>query len=167
MAVLMVADSALKPTTAAKRVVKGIGDTHLRRLQVKWKMFGQELLAAAAEKRAAELRRAKERRISQASQDMPIPRASASMFQNWPIIDPSLAETLRTFTELPGIKAMRELQESLQASPLMKLMETLRESPLTKMLQEIRQPAWLESFRCIDRQNQELRRLCGGGWPTD
>lgn len=47
---LLAQHNAMKPTTAFKRSIKGIDGSHLRRLQVKWKLSGQEYLAAARQR---------------------------------------------------------------------------------------------------------------------
>ena len=47
---LLAAKKAKTPRAAMRRVVKGIGDSHLRRLQAKWKDQGEALLAAARDR---------------------------------------------------------------------------------------------------------------------
>lgn len=46
---LLIANPALRPSTAMRRAVRNIGDSHLRRLQGKWQRDGACLLAEAAE----------------------------------------------------------------------------------------------------------------------
>lgn len=64
---LLLAEPKLKPTTAMKRVVYGIGDNQLRRLQDKWKV-GKDCLLAEARERAREHARQAEARRKAAEQ---------------------------------------------------------------------------------------------------
>lgn len=50
---LLIANTSLRPSTAMRRAVRNIGDSHLRRLQGKWKRDGAHLLAEAAERARA------------------------------------------------------------------------------------------------------------------
>src|SRR3546814_6510390 len=53
MADIMVANPAMRPTTAMRRAIDKPGPSVVRRLQVKWKAGSAEYLAAARARRAA------------------------------------------------------------------------------------------------------------------
>jgi hypothetical protein len=141
MADLMVADPTLKPTTAAKRVVRGISASVLRRLQVKWQTMGTELLEAA---------RARSRQATY-MQDAPlenrIPAGPLGEHTFMPAVreaaDSSWAKAAREAANSPWAKAMREAANS----PWAKAMREAANSPWAKAVQEAANSPWAKAAR--------------------
>jgi hypothetical protein len=131
---LMVADPALKATTAAKRIVKNISTAHLRRLQVKWKSSDRQRLTAAGE-RARQQEHVRTRQTAAVSPH----KEYGSVFDrmmglNRAIDGLSWMKDLQAMQELPFMKQMRAIQ-AIQNPPWMQHMRAMQDSPLMKQIQ--------------------------------
>ncbi len=127
MADLLVATPGLKPTTAMRRVVTRIGDSHLRRLQDKWRVHGARLLAEADRRRQEQAETAA--RDATARRSRPTSPAAAydqtAGLMNRIPRDRNLARLV----DFPAATALRDMLDS----PMMRQIRQIQDSPMMRL----------------------------------
>lgn len=134
MAELMAEDPTLRATAAIRRVVTSPGDSHIRRLQVKWKAEGRQLLEGARAKRALREKLEQERRTAAfrsriREEHEQIARNVSAMLGT----ESSALRLARQMAESPTIRAAYELYNS----PSMKAARELYDSPSARLAREM------------------------------
>jgi uncharacterized protein (DUF1330 family) len=175
MADLIASDSSVRPTTAIRRILSTPNDADLRRLQVKWKESGQDLLAQARARRDARIEAdRRQRRIAfeqrlKASQDRIAESISAitggySAFRAArDLYDNPAMKTARDLYNSPALKAARDLYDSpamrtardLYDNPAMKAARDLYESPAMRAAREFENSATMQVYRELMRRRLE------------
>jgi hypothetical protein len=143
---LILADPALTPTAAIKKVVPEWTDTITRRLRGKWKAQSEALLEQA-----------RERREQRALRDAAYGTSSGTLGGI-----PSGASLLH-FLNSPAYRWMREiennpvfkLQRELANNPLIRMQRELANNPAVRMMREIQNNPAVR----FAREQQRLRRL--------
>lgn len=136
---LLLSEPSLRPTTAMKRVKPKLTQAETRRLQAKWKLSADALMAEAKERAVRDRVRstsarapsnlgamAEFTRAVRALQDDPITRAVRDA-QNSPAM-----KAMREFHDSPAMRAIREYQNS----PMMRAMREFQESPMMRALRD-------------------------------
>jgi hypothetical protein len=161
----LVANDGMRPTTAMKRCVKGIGATHLRRLQVKWKLDGARLRAAALQR--AEARSAAERAAAQPAARGALPATRGRSLEDAirtlnaihesPVL--ALHGRLQDLVDPPFVRRMREMDAMLRGianSPAIQAAQRLAESPAMRAMRAITEAPLAKE---AERMNQLMRAI--------
>ena len=143
----LVAHPGMKPTTAMKRSVRGIQPSHLRRLQVKWKVDSEGLRTEARQ-------RVQEREEARTRADVAT-RSTTGLSQRAitiaGLMDP-LQRMMRDIANSPLQRMMRDIANS----PLQRMMRDIENSPLQRMMRDIENSPLWRMMR--DIENSPLRR---------
>jgi hypothetical protein len=134
MAELIAGDAHLKPTTAIKRVLPAPNHAEIRRLQVKWKADGPQLLAAAIARRQ-ERYEASRRRQSEAFWLRVRAQQEEAMNALSSAVCGSLG-TMRTVRELLDTPEIR-LASEMANSPEARLAREMYNSPEARLAREM------------------------------
>lgn len=146
MADIMVANPAMRPTTAMRRAIDKPGPSLVRRLQVKWKAGSAEYLAAAHARRAAASAPVPARRVSAAYS----PRMSRQLMQAQRKMQEALGPGLQAAQAMmtsPAMLAAQEAARRLQESPAMRALEEYRNSPTMRALEEYQNSPTMRAIR--------------------
>jgi hypothetical protein len=144
MAELMAEDSKLRATTAIRRILKAPGESDIRRLQVKWKAVGPQLLAGALAKRKLRRELEQERRTAAfrnriKEQHEQIARDVSAMLG----LDSPALRLARQMADSPALRAAWELYDS----PAMKAAREFYDSPAAQLAREIAESPALRAAR--------------------
>ena len=177
---LLAANPRLKPTTAMKRVRCELSESHKRRLQVKWKIQRDRLLAEAITRKnlrsdapAAVSVPARRRRASSihrgshlssyrhgnpAGEAIRQLRQSSAMEAMRQVQQGTLMEAMRQLQQSPAMEAIRQLQQS----PGMEAIRQLQQSPAMEAIRQLQQSPAMEAIRQLQQSPvaavlQELR----------
>jgi hypothetical protein len=131
MAELLTEDSSLRPTTVIKRLIGTKNDSHIRRLQVKWKAEGRTLLSQAQERRET-------RRVSAAV-------ATTSTRPSWleaPLVKAAI-EAQAWWAELfKPSPAMQAVIDAMKPSPAMQaVIDAMKPSPAMQTVIDAMKPS--------------------------
>ena len=133
---LIVANPALRPTTAIKRVLDKLDPSVIRRLQVKWRAGKEEYLAQARSRREAVV--ARTRRASAPYS----PRTARQLAAAHRVIQDALGgshlASVQAALNDPGLRAMREAMSSPAMLAMQEAMRRYQESPAMKAIEEFR-----------------------------
>lgn len=140
MANLMVRDPVLRPTTAAKRVLKSPDEATLRRLQAKWRAAGERYLEQARVRRDADAPRASgtgtpNRILQQIERAQQIAGMALGGTTLGPVQDVLNNPTLRALRAAQNNPTMRKIQE-IYDRPEVRLMRELYNSPAMRLARE-------------------------------
>jgi hypothetical protein len=154
MADLVVANPAIKPTTAAKQIIRGIGPSYLRRLQVKWRAMSAELIEAARDRAT----RNTVAQVGRAGNPLPLSRAG-TLAAAWLDYENSpTAKMMRAFENSPTAKMMRafeysptaKMMRAFEDSPTAKMMRAFEDSPTAKMLRAFENSPTAKMMRAFE-----------------
>lgn len=143
MADMILADPALKPTTAMRRYSFKIHNAEIRRLQVKWKER-KEMLLTAARKRA-------EVQATDSARLMTPARHGQSL-------TPNIDRRLEEFYNSPAIRAARGIQES----PALRAMMEFQNSPTMRAIRGLQDSPTMRIMRDISSATDKINRVLGG-----
>lgn len=138
MAELMVANPALRPTPAIRRVVHKANEADIRRLQRKWKIIGPDLIAAV---------RAKAQAIASKRHPANASITISALAQGTAFRQSAAFQAIREFQNSPTMQAIRELQNG----PVMRLVRELEASPTMRILRELEGSSLMRTIR--EQQN--------------
>lgn len=147
MADMMIAAPALKPTTAAKRVLGAPDDATIRRLQAKWKKHGKRYLDQARSRHDAKISRQAEANPGvRVARNIALAQLAGQSLSGGAMllggIDSSAFHEIRAAQENPAVRLMQELYNR----PEIRLMRELYDSPQMRLAREM----------------DKMRRLAGG-----
>ena len=154
---LIVANPALRPTTAIKRVLDKLDPSIIRRLQVKWRAGKEEYLTQARSRREVTVAPARRASIPYsprtARQLMAAQRAMQDALGGSHLAsvqaalnDPGL-RAMREAMSSPAMQAMQEAMRRYQESPAMKAIEEFRSSPAMRAIEELHNSPTMRAMR--------------------
>lgn len=170
---MIVADPALRPTTAIRRCLDKPGSSNIRRLQVKWKAGAADYLAQARKRRAAALAPTPARRVNGgytphtarqimeaqrkmlASLDSPTLRAAREMMNSPAML--AAQEAARRIQESPAMRAIEYMN-----SPTMRAMRELHDSPTMRAMREMQDSPAMRAVREASEEIAKVQRLIRG-----
>lgn len=144
VAAMLAINIKMRPTTAIKRILPKVTDSELRRLQIKWKACGENLIARLrAERTVSRGSRVREfqeyGRVSTGLASAELERrvntlaSSLATQELGSIYSNTAIKTLQNLANSPSMRAARALSES----PTMKAIEALQNSPSMRALLEL------------------------------
>ena len=137
---LLVVQPKLTRSSAMKQVVKGIEESHLRRLHVKWKRDGNKLLAEARRRKDQELL------ARQAADLVKAARGFSNLLNvEMPRLLAPLASNIGRMAAHPEVKAMHSAFAGVSA----RVMEEL--SPIRTQMQRLAESGALDGLRAVPR----------------
>ncbi len=171
---LIVANPALRPTTAIKRVLDRLDPSIIRRLQVKWRAGKEEYLAQARSRRAVTVAPARRASVSYSPRTARQLMAAQRAMQD--ALGGSHLASVQAALNDPGLRAMREvmsspaMQEAMrryQESPAMKAIEEFRSSPTMRAIEELHNSPTMRAMRELQdsptmRAMRDLQTKLGG-----
>lgn len=148
---MIVADRALRPTTAMKRALPRAGDADIRRLQTKWKVSASTLMAEALKRAKTDLGQASILAAHRARIAHPVDVARALQAA----FDYPAMRSMREFHDSPTMKALRELQNNpalralseLQNGPAMTAVRELQNNPVLQAVRELQNNSAVRAMR--------------------
>lgn len=159
---MLVANPALRPTTAIRQCLDKPGPSNIRRLQVKWKAGSASYLAQAFKRRAAAMAPAPVRLSSSAH----TPNTARQIMEAQRKMQALLGSpTLRTAHEMmnsPAMLAAHEAARRYRESPAMSAMEEYMNSPTVRVMLEMHDSPSMRAIREATEQIAKVRRLING-----
>ena len=141
MANLMVRDPVLRPTTAAKQVLKSPDEATLRRLQAKWRAAGQQYLDQARAQREAGTPRPSStgtpnrilQQIERAQQIAGMAFGGTAIGRMQDVMNDPTLQALRAAQDNPTMRKIQEIYDR----PEVRLMRELYNSPAMRLSREM------------------------------
>lgn len=149
MADMIVANPALRPTTAIKRALERPNPATIRRLQGKWTAMSAEYLADAQARRAvkpAPVRRAAAPYSLRTGRQ--IAEAQRKMYDALGVN--SGIRAAHEMLNSPAMQAAREAARHYQESPAMRAIEEMRNSPTMRAIEEFENSPTMRAIRQLE-----------------
>lgn len=167
---LLLANPALKPTTAMKRVVRKIEDSDLRRLQVKWKADGPRLQLEAEARARKRAQQAETRRRAEAEA---LSAGAASFWATTTMMglpEPAWMRASRELAASPSMRCMQTLKDPaylgsarqmidalvLNASPTSRFMQSIEKSPGRQALDALQESSCMQRLSGFQKLLERL-----------
>lgn len=155
---VLLASPGMRPSTAMKRVVRGLEATQLRRLQEKWKVQGGRFLAEAGERAQTAAALAASEAVVRAERGAGSGNAKEMAWM----------AAMLAGIDAPGMRTNLDIANSPAAIEAMKAMRDMADSPATKWIREIVEPPFMQYLRGSEnsmimklvRDAERLNRLC-------
>lgn len=126
----LILEERIPPTTAFRRIVPGIKDTRIRRLQERWRNCGQETLAAAEERKRVRVRKVQEEAVARVRSPASFP---------WSV-DPGFLRALTSILTLDHPSVPTSVIESFSASKNLNELHWLWDCPFVSEMVRMTQP---------------------------
>lgn len=154
---MIVANPALRPTTAIRRALEKPEPSNIRRLQVKWRAGNAEYLADAQARRVAASAPVRRATVPYS------PRTGRQIVEAQRKMQEALGPGFRAAQEMmnsPAMQAAQEAARRYQESPAMRAIEEFRNSPTMRAMRELQDSPMMRAAR----EMEKVQRLISGGF---